>query len=320
MDAAPSPIVTLGITCFNAEASILRAIRAAAAQTWQNTEILIVDDCSTDNSVALINDAIKDLPNARLIQHEKNMGVAAARSTLLNNAHGAFLAFADDDDESLPERLTTQVTRILAYEAAYDTRMIACYASGHRLYPNGHRLEIKAIGTRGIIPQGPAMADRMLFFRTIDGWDYGGTPACALMARVSTMKEVGGFDPAFRRVEDIDWAIRFALRGGHFIGCPENLYRQYATDGSDKTAEKNLAAELQLVDKHRGYLEDVGYYTYARLWPRLRYAYFTKRYPLMLGVFALLLVRYPLPVLRHIIRTGPARLRRDANINRKAAA
>lgn len=311
------PLITLGITCFNAADSIERAILAAAKQTWPNVEILIVDDCSTDNSAAVISRTIANLPQARLIQHSTNQGVAGARNTLLENAAGEFLAFADDDDESLPTRLTDQFNRIMAYEASAKTKLIACYASGHRVYPNGHHLIIRAIGINPTIPHGEGMADRMLFFRTIPGWDYGGTPACALMARVSTLREAGSFDPAFRRVEDIDWAIRLALKGGHFIGCAGNQYRQFATSSSDKTADKNLAAELQLVDKHKVYLQGIGYYTYARLWPKIRYYYFTKRYAALLVTFTRLLLQYPWPVVKHILQTGPARLRRDIAINKK---
>lgn len=313
------PLVTIGITCFNAADSIARAIAAAANQSWPNIEILIVDDCSTDQSVSAIESAIANIPQARLIRHTHNQGVAAARNTLLNSARGDFLAFADDDDESLPERVTKQVNRILDYEQQSGTEYVACYASGYRLYPNGHRINIRAIGIQPIIPHGAAMADRMLFFRTEKGWDYGGTPACALMARTSILKGIGGFDAAFRRVEDIDWAIRLALKGGHFIGCPEQLYRQHATTGNDKTADKNLQAELQLVEKHGDYLRSIGFYTYARLWPQLRHAYFTKNYFKILTVFTALLARYPLPVLRHILQTGPARLRRDLIINKKVA-
>ena len=322
MNSGPStpPLVTFGITCFNAADSIGRAIASAAAQDWPNLEIIIVDDCSTDNSVATIEQAIANLPNARLVKHTTNKGVGGARQTILDNARGEFLAFGDDDDESQPTRISQQVQRVLDYEGEVGVNLIACYASGQRIYPNGHRLVIKAIGTQPIIPHGPEMADRMLFFRTIPGWDYGGTPACSLLARTNTMKAAGGFDMAFRRVEDIDWAIRLALLGGHFIGCTGDLYHQRATTGSDKTAEKNVDAELQLVEKHKSYLQDIGYYTYARLWPRLRFYYFTRNYVGMAGVFVTLLIRYPLPVLRHILRTGPARLRRDAAISRKVTA
>lgn len=313
-----APLVTIGITCFNAADSIQRAIRAAGNQTWPNIEVLVVDDCSTDNSAALAADIIAGMPNARLVRHAQNTGVAGARATLLREAKGEFLAFADDDDESLPTRIEVQLRRLLDYEKQSGTQLIACYASGHRLYPNGHRLTIRAGGINPVIPYGTGMADRLLFFRTIDGWDYGGTPACALMARVSTLYEAGGFDPAFRRVEDIDWAIRLALLGGHFIGAEGDLYRQHATSSNDKTHEKNLAAELQLVEKHKRYLQSIGYYTYARLWPQLRFAYFTRNYWLIVTTFARLLLRYPLPVLRHIMQTGPARLRRDLNISKKA--
>ena len=53
------PLTTVGITCFNAEGTIERAIGSALAQTWPNLEILIVDDCSTDSSAEIAAQTIK---------------------------------------------------------------------------------------------------------------------------------------------------------------------------------------------------------------------------------------------------------------------
>ena len=98
-------LVTIGITCFNAEETIKRAIRSALGQDWQNIEILVVDDCSTDSSVEIITKAITNDSRARLIKHVKNCGPAGARNTILDQACGEFIAFFDDDDESMPGRI-----------------------------------------------------------------------------------------------------------------------------------------------------------------------------------------------------------------------
>ena len=49
-----NPLVTIGILCFNAESSILNALRSALNQTYKNKEIIVIDDCSTDNSLKVI--------------------------------------------------------------------------------------------------------------------------------------------------------------------------------------------------------------------------------------------------------------------------
>ncbi len=305
------PKITIGITCYNASDSIDRAINSALAQTYLNTEIIVVDDCSTDTSCKVISKH----KNVKLIQHEQNTGPGGARNTLLNAANGEFLAFFDDDDESHPDRLQKQYDRITQYETENNTSLIACYASGTRIYPNGHTLKLQAIGHKPLEPNGEAMASRILYFgNTPDDWCNGGTPSCALMARTSTFKEAGGFDPAFRRVEDLDFAIRLALKTGHFIGCPEDLFTQHATDGNDKSHDKNLAAELQLAKKHKDFLKRKNRYTYARLWPRLRYHHFRKDYFRMGLTLATLLLRHPIAVTKHALTTGPKRLKHEKQI------
>ena len=311
------PLITIGITCYNAENTIARAVGSAIMQSYPRTEIVIVDDCSTDASMAIAEDFIKNHPDARIIRHESNGGPGGARQTILQNAQGEFVVFFDDDDESLPERVQKQYERLVAYESARGATLAACYASGVRRYPNGYEKPLRVIGMHPVEPSGPAVADYLLFYRRKKGLCYGGTPTCALMARKSTFDAVGGFDPAFRRIEDIDFAVRLALAGGHFIGCPESLLIQHATESADKAYEKNMKAEIQLADKHKTYLESVNRYDYARLWPLLRYHHFRRQYGDALTVFLKLFIRYPVPVLFHFLQTAPSRVIHEIKMHRK---
>lgn len=314
------PKITIGITCYNAAETIARAIKSAFAQDYPNFEIIIADDCSTDGSVAIIEDLIKGHEHAQLIRRNQNGGPAAARQSLLDAAQGDFIVFFDDDDESLPERIAAQTQKIITYEQETGMNLIACYASGTRLYPNGYQLPLTAIGSQPDIPRGSGVADRLLFYGGPRGFFYGGgTPSCALMARKSTFHAVGGFDDAFRRVEDIDFAIRLALAGGHFIGCPEKLFIQHASEGSDKAPKKNLEAELQLAEKHKTYLQSVGRYYYASHWPLLRYHHFCRDYLKMVSVLVGLVLRYPLKASGHFLSTGSARFFHEKNIRKERA-
>lgn len=305
-----TPFVTIGLTCFNAEDTIGRAIASALAQDWPNFEVVIVDDCSADGSVAAIKDAIRGEERARLICHELNKGPAFARNTLLREAKGEFIVFFDDDDESLSYRVTQQLETLAEYEARTGKSLVVCYAGGIRRYPNGYTKDLPAIGSCGEeVPKGSGVADYLLFYRKRSDWFYGsGVPACALMARMLLFVEVGGFDADLRRVEDADFAIRLALKGGHFIGTDARLFIQYATNAADKSPEKNLEAEQKVVDKNKAYLRSIGRYYYALHWPKLRYWHFRHQY----GRFALelmgLFIRNPIAVLTHLMATGPQRL------------
>jgi glycosyltransferase involved in cell wall biosynthesis len=310
------PLVTIGITCFNASDTIARAIRSALAQDWPNFEIVVVDDCSTDSSKDVILATIANEPRARLIARTSNGGPAAARNTIVSAAKGEFVAFFDDDDESLPGRVSNQVRTLTAYENAVGSRLIACHASGIRRYPNGYSIALPAIGSRGeTAPHGAAVADYLLTFRLQPGYFYGsGTPACSLMTRRSTLETVGGFDPELRRVEDADFAVRLALLGGHFVGTPEILFVQHATDAPDKSPETNLEAEQRLVSKNRVYLEKIGRFDYARRWQMLRYWHFSRRHGRFMRELLGLFMRYPRTVTWHLLNTGPRRLLHESRM------
>ncbi len=315
-----SSLVTIGVPCFNAQETIARAIQSAQHQDWPNCEILVVDDCSSDRSVAIIEALIQSIDaNIRLIQHSHNQGPAASRNTILKEAKGEFIAFFDDDDEGLPGRITSQVQTLCQYEQQTGASLIACYASGRRYYPNGYEMPLPAIGSQPDgVPHGNALAEYLLIYRKRPDWFYGsGTPTCSLLARASTFAAVGNFDSNLKRVEDADWAIRLALQGGHFIGTTDCLYHQYSTQAADKSYDKNLVAEQQIAQKHRTYLDSINRYYYALHWPKLRYWHFKQQYGAFLWELLRLWIRYPIAISRHLWTTGPQRLRHEQRMNRK---
>ncbi len=110
------PLITIGITCYNARETIERAIRSAQRGDWDPIEILVVDDAGTDGSAAIVEAMARDDARIRLIRHPVNRGVAAARNTIIGEAQGEFIAFLDDDDEMLPDRLRLQYSLLLRTE------------------------------------------------------------------------------------------------------------------------------------------------------------------------------------------------------------
>ena len=312
------PLITIGITCYNAQDTIQRAIEAALSQDWPNLEILIVDDKSTDNSVGVVRGFLWGHKNTRLIVHEENTGPAGARNTILKNARGEFIVFHDDDDEASNDRVTVQYKYITNYERKHDAKFVCCYASGVRTYDNGYSVDLSAIGSEGeACPQGPELLDYLLFYERRKDWFYGtGTPSCSLMCRKSTLESVEGFDANLRRVEDVDLAIRLALRGCHFIGTKENLFVQHATNAVDKSPEKNLKAEQAVVKKYKDYLIAKKRYYHALYWPQLRYYHFKKKYAAFVVQLIGLFFVNPVKVCQHLIATGPRRLQHEKNMRK----
>lgn len=266
-DCGARPLITIGITCFNAEDTVGRAVRSALAQTWREREILIVDDSSTDGSEIGLRELAEAHPEIRVIRHEANRGFPGAVNTLLAQARGLFIAFFDDDDESAPDRLEQQYRRIVDYEAAHPGAVVFCYSNrdvviAHEGNPSFKRF---GIGRASPEPFGPIVADYILGLVKDDGWHcWGMFGSCTLMGRTPAFRGLGGFDNRFRRAAEHDFAIRAALKGAHFISVDAPLTTQYLTLTPDKSGKADLRYRLLLVRKHKSYLR--GKKSYIGAW------------------------------------------------------
>jgi len=104
-----NPTVSVIIPTYNRAHLIGRAIQSVLNQTYQDFEIIIVDDGSTDNTEEVIKEYQEQDKRIRYIRHEKNKGGSAARNTGIKLTRGEYIAFQDSDDEWLPEKLEKQM-------------------------------------------------------------------------------------------------------------------------------------------------------------------------------------------------------------------
>lgn len=262
------PLVTIGITAFDAADTIGRAVASALGQDWRALDIVIVDDASTDASWDIISALVAAHPEVRAFRQASNQGVGAARSRIVEEARGDFICFFDDDDESAPERVRRQVERIKEYEARFAAGApVICHTARRQLAADGSSRIEPTMGVRtGVVaPHGAAVARRILTGAPLEN-GYGALATCSQMARTETYRRMGGFDAAFRRVEDTDFCVRLALAGGHFVGLDAPLVTQTLTRTSDKSLAGELTYKLMLIDKHRSVFDDDRHYRYCRDW------------------------------------------------------
>lgn len=96
-----SPLVSIGIPVYNVEPYIEKCLLSVLNQSYQNLEVLVVDDLGTDNSMRIVKDLQTSHPLGkciRIIRHSENRGLGEARNTAIENATGKYLFFVDSDD------------------------------------------------------------------------------------------------------------------------------------------------------------------------------------------------------------------------------
>ncbi len=103
-------MITVVTPAYNAEKSIEKTIQSVINQTYTDWKMIVVDDCSKDNTCEIVQKFADIDERIILIKHKKNGGVAAARNTALKAAKGDYIAFLDSDDLFLPEKLERQLT------------------------------------------------------------------------------------------------------------------------------------------------------------------------------------------------------------------
>lgn len=120
------PMISFVVTSFNYGKFILTTLESIKAQTYKNFEIIIVDDCSSDNSCEIIEDFISYNQDIKitLIKHEKNMGQFASMITGLNAAKGEFISFIDSDDVLIPQYAKSHIRVHLETSVAFTSCQI----------------------------------------------------------------------------------------------------------------------------------------------------------------------------------------------------
>jgi len=198
------PLVSVIIPFYNRASTLRRAATSVLAQSYASLELILVDDGSTDDGVA-VGRAIAD-PRVRVISNARAKGAQGARNTGILAARGEWIAFNDSDDEWLPGKLERQMRAIEA----------------HRLTPqlvvHGDALLRKAVRTRPMrLPRtdGPDALRRLLLRPS--------PMLQALLARRRHFEAIGLLDESLPSYQEWDTAIRLA-QGSSLVHLREPLF------------------------------------------------------------------------------------------------
>jgi glycosyltransferase involved in cell wall biosynthesis len=203
--AAHGPLVTIAIPTYNRAAfSLPQAIRAALAQTYPHLEILVSDNCSSDDTEAVVR-GFND-PRLRYVRQAENIGANANFNFCIEEAKGAFFLLFHDDDFIDPDLVETLITAARGDESAGLLR------TGTRLIDAGGR----------VIDEYPNRAAGRSLTATIFGWFAGETSfyLCSTLFNTRVLREVGGLRSRHNLFQDVGAAMRVAARSGRVDVLP----------------------------------------------------------------------------------------------------
>ena len=203
------PNVSVVVTVFNLSEWIGDALASVLEQTCspEAMELIVVDDGSTDGSVAIVKSILGAVPTKQMLLKSGHGGPSCARNVGWRQATGEWVQFLDGDDLLHKRKVEIQ----LAAEACVGPETAALYSDWCRVRLRGRRWVADsdvAAPRVGIEP----LADVM---RTENF-----TPIGSSLFRRSWLERVGGFDERHRLIEDVDLLMRIAMRGGGFHRVP----------------------------------------------------------------------------------------------------
>lgn len=221
------PLVSAVITTKNRSGLLSRALQSVYRQSYQNLEVIVVDDGSTDETSAVL----KEFASRRSIvqiHNEQSLGACRARNQGIEAARGEFIAGLDDDDEWHPKRIE------LLLEAYRDD--FSCVTSDVELvYPD-----------RSVVWK----KDKLITFNDLL---YSNQVGNQVLVKRKRVLEVGGFDESLEAAQDYDLWLRLSKALGPVRNVNKPLQKVYLEHGSKQitNTKSQLAGYLRFYEKHK---------------------------------------------------------------------
>ncbi|MGI0116033.1 glycosyltransferase family 2 protein [Zooshikella sp. RANM57] len=263
MSTTSIPTVSVVMPVYNVEAFVANAISSVLKQTYNDFELIIINDCSPDNSIQVC-ERFKD-PRIKIVHHTQNRGLAGARNTGIRNSQGKFIAFLDSDDLWHPNKLLRHVQHLTENPniglSFSRSAFIDANGKPNHCYqmPKLKNINSGYIFCRNPVGNGSAPVIRR---ETLN--------AIAFDHIHDNIIERCYFDPTLRRSEDIECFLRIALTTCWEIeGIPEplTLYRLNA-EGLSAQLYKQLESWEKVAEKTRNYAP-----LFSSQWEKIARAY-----------------------------------------------
>ena len=224
---APNPLISVVVPSYNRAGLIGRTVTSVLAQTLDRFELIIVDDGSTDETLAVLA-GFSD-PRIAVFQ-QPNRGAPVARNAGVAMARSPLIAFQDSDDEWQPGLLSAHVEALATADVAF-CQLEQVYGTARSLYP----------------PTAWQLSEDV--YAQLLGSSHISTQTLAMTRAI--FQRVGGFDPAMPRLQDWDLVLRLAEAGARFHYIAEPLATAHdSPDSLTRSVEKGIIARRRLIEKH----------------------------------------------------------------------
>lgn len=234
MSAGPSPSVSIITPAYNATAFLTQSVESVLAQTFDDFELLISDDGSTDGTLELAREWARKDPRVHVLTG-RNGGTSSARSRAMRHARGSYFALLDSDDVWFPTFLASQM-------AVFESHPEADVVTGNAYNFGG------PFDGQPLVPAGSTCRELSL----LDIIENENAVRIMSVFRRSVFERVGGFDPDLWYAEDYDYWIRAALAGFTLVTHPVPLALYRRRDDSKSADEAaSLRGGIQVLQKTR---------------------------------------------------------------------
>jgi len=226
-------LVSIIIPTYNRSQYICRSIESCVRQTYGDIEILVVDDCSSDDTPRLIAEYARKETRIRFIRHDTNKGLSAALNAGILNARGEFLDFLDDDCELLPEAIESEISLLRSLPDAISMLFSNIWANGGT-NETTYRADKK---------------DKLVDLHDIFEGEYWFPGQTTWFGRRSFFLK-NMFDEALRNHMDMDFLLRIFLKGEKVFFYNKPLCINHEAEGISKISFEKISAKEAFLAKH----------------------------------------------------------------------
>ncbi len=251
----PNNLVSIVIPTYNRPTSLARAIHSVLRQTYQNLEIIVVDDGTNPETAAVVQSFKTAIPIV-YIRNDRNLGVATSRNVGMKTAEGSYIALLDDDDEFLESKIERQLNVALSLK---EKALIVC--NGYAGSDRGHSYQYDIHKPSGYIPSSKHIFPVRHGLPTPSSWFF----------HRELMEAVGCFDEQIPRWEDTECCVRLMMQFPVYM-INELLVRWHTSPDSftygpnSGLNEPDVRARIYFLNKHFDLMRKDREYAYRFCW------------------------------------------------------